>query len=62
MAELSDANERVRKAYSPKGERGQKMISFRLDNENVEWLNSKPNKGRYINDLIAQDRNNNSCK
>lgn len=62
MAELSDAKERVRKAYSPKGERGQKMISFRLDNENVEWLNSKPNKGRYINDLIAQDRNNNGCK
>lgn len=57
MAETSEAKERVRKAYSPKGERGQKMISFRLDNENVEWLNSKPNKGRYINDLISQDRN-----
>ena len=44
----------TRKAYSAKGERGQKMMSFRLDHENAEFLNTLPNKGRFINDLIRQ--------
>ncbi len=44
--------ERIRKAYAPKGERGQKMFTFRLDNDLQEHLNKQPNKGRYINDLI----------
>lgn len=48
--------ERTRKKYASKGERGQKMLSFRLDNENIEWLQKQPNKGRYINNLIAADR------
>lgn len=34
----------------------QKMISFRLDLDNVLWLDSQSNKGRYINDLIRFDR------
>lgn len=46
----------TRKAYTAKGERGQKMMSFRLDFENAEYLNTLPNKGRYINELIAADR------
>lgn len=46
----------VRKAYARKGERSQVMMSFRLDNENAEWLNQQPNKGRYINELIAAAR------
>jgi hypothetical protein len=46
----------TRRAYSAKGERGQRMMSFRLDIDNIEYLNTKPNKGRYINDLIAADR------
>lgn len=46
----------TRKAYSAKGERGQRMMSFRLDIENAEYLASKPNKGRFINDLLAQAR------
>ena len=46
----------TRKAYSADGERGQKMMSFRLDIENIEYLNTKPNKGRYINDLIKRER------
>lgn len=46
----------VRKAYAPKGERSQKMMSFRVDLENIDWLEAQPNKGRYINDLIAADR------
>lgn len=46
----------TRKAYTAKGERGQKMMSFRLDIENADYLASKPNKGRFINDLLAQAR------
>lgn len=46
----------VRKAYAPKGQRSQKMMTFRLDNDNAEWLSQQPNKGRYINDLIAAAR------
>lgn len=47
---------RLRKEYAPKGERSQKMVSMRIDYENLEWLNQQYNKGRYINDLIAADR------
>lgn len=46
----------TRRAYTADGERGQKMMSFRLDLENIEYLNTKPNKGRYINELIARER------
>lgn len=34
----------------------QKMMSFKLDNDNALWLDTKPNKGRYINNLIRADR------
>ena len=47
---------RVRKEYGKKGERTQKMMSFRIDNDLTEWLDSQPNKGRYINNLIADDK------
>ena len=47
---------RVRKEYGKKGERTQKMMSFRVDNDLIEWLESQPNKGRYINTLIAEDK------
>ena len=46
----------TRKAYSSRGDRAQKMMSFRLDYENAEFLNTLPNKGRFINDLISQVR------
>lgn len=49
---------RLRREYAPKGTKSQKMISFRLDLENEEWLQQHQNKGRYINELIAADRNN----
>ena len=41
--------ERTRREYASKGTRSQKMISFRLDLENIEYLNTKSNKGRFIN-------------
>lgn len=47
---------RIRKAYGKTGERTQKMVSFRCDNDILDWLNSHLNKGRYINDLIAADK------
>lgn len=51
-----DKQERIKRKYAPKGERSQKMISFRLDNENAFWLSTFPNKGRYLNNLIRADR------
>lgn len=47
---------RIRRKYAKQGHRSQKMISFRLDQENEYWLSTMPNKGRYINRLIASDR------
>ena len=35
-----------------------KMMSFRLDIDNIEYLNTKANKGRYITELIQKDREN----
>lgn len=56
MKEKQEEKARVRKAYAAKGERSQKMMSFRIDYENVEWLEHQDNKGRTINNLIAQAR------
>lgn len=46
----------IRKSPAKRGERSQKMMSFRVDNDLIEWLESKPNKGRYINELIFADK------
>ena len=46
-----------RKQYAKKGEKSSKMLSFRIDAENLEWLNTQANKGRVINDLLAKARN-----
>lgn len=54
--EQNEKQERNRKVYAPAGQRAQKMMSLRVDLENLEWLQTKPNKGRYINDLITADR------
>lgn len=56
MKEKQEEQQRMRRAYAAKGERNQRMVSFRLDNENAEWLEQQPNKGRYINQLIEKDR------
>jgi hypothetical protein len=45
-----------RRVYAEKGTRSQKMMTFRIDLENIEFLDKQMNKGRYINDLIAQAR------
>ena len=48
--------ERTRREYASKGTRSQKMRAFRLNLENIEYLNTKVNKGRFINELIATAR------
>lgn len=48
--------ELIRKGGNARGIITQKMVTFRCDIENVEWLEHLPNKGRYINELIARDR------
>lgn len=56
MEILEQPRKQVRKQYAKNGERGQKMVTFRLDLENEVWLQQQPNKGRYINNLISADR------
>lgn len=51
-----EKTERTRRKYAKRGETSQKMMSFRLDQENEFWLSTFPNKGRYINNLIRADR------
>ena len=48
--------ERIKRTYAAPGQRSQKMFNFRLDLENLDWLNQQQNKGRYINELISKDR------
>lgn len=50
---LSD--KRIRKSRYP-GHRTTKPFTFKLDNPNALYLDSMPNKGRYLNDLIYLDR------
>ena len=47
-----EEKKRVRKVYSKNGT-AQKMMSFKIDIENVEALQTVANKGRLINELIA---------
>ena len=51
-----DKKTQPRKAYAPDGQKSQKMMAFRVDNDLLDWLNSQPNKGRYINELIRTDK------
>lgn len=56
MEEEKTPRQRVRKTPSANGSQSQKMMNFRLDLDLLQWLNTKPNKGRYLNDLIRDDR------
>lgn len=56
MEQKENTMVRVRKAPVPNGSQSQKMMNFRLDLDLLPWLNTKPNKGRYLNDLIRADR------
>lgn len=54
---MEEKKKQSRKAYKAHSDEAaaQKMMSFRVDARLLAWLNSKPNKGRYINNLIAAD-------
>ncbi len=43
---------RLRKTGITRGVRTQKLTTFRLDADLVEYLGTKENKGRFINDCI----------
>lgn len=55
MKNLENSTSRIRKEYRKADGRTQKMVSFRLDNELLYWLESQQNKGRYLNELIRED-------
>lgn len=56
MTKKKEESELIRKAYVARGSRGQKMVNFRCDLENVIWLDKQPNKGRAINQAIEEAR------
>ena len=56
MTKKVEDGERVRKAYAPRGQRSQIRVTFLLDSENVEHFNKQTNKSRYLNRLVAKDR------
>ena len=53
---MKDEKKQERKSGRVNGNVTQKVFSFRLDVEHLPWLEKQPNKGRYINELIAKDR------
>lgn len=54
--------EQIKKGDNRAGRITQKMMSFRLDNDLEEYLGKQVNKGRYINNLIREDRDKNSIE
>ena len=52
MTKKVEDSERVRKAYSPRGQRSQKRVTFLCDLENLERLDRVANKSRYINQAL----------
>lgn len=54
--------ELIKKGDNRTGRITQKMRSFRLDNDLEEYLGKQVNKGRYINNLIREDRDKNSIE
>lgn len=49
---MEEKETQKRRQYAPKGERSGKMMSFRIDFENIFYLKKAANKGRLINRLI----------
>lgn len=47
-----DEKKQERKAYAKRGQRSQKMTTFRLDNDLIEYLEREENKGRFINEAL----------
>lgn len=54
MTQKVSENNRVKKEYSARGQRSQRMLNFRCDLDNWEKLQTKPNKGRFINEALRK--------
>ena len=52
---MEEEKKQEQKKGRVKGAITQKVYSFRLDGDLIDWLYRQPNKGRYINDLIRDD-------
>lgn len=53
MKKSNEIKERQRKAGIQRGEVTQTMMSFRVDNDILEWFkNNTSNKGRFINNVL----------
>ena len=53
---MKEEKKQERKCGRVNGNVTQKVFSFRVDVEHLPWLEKQPNKGRYLNELIAKDR------
>ena len=53
---LKETKEPLRKEGKQRGVTTQKMMSFRVDNDLIDWLDSCPNKGRLINQLLFKEK------
>lgn len=47
-------NKQVRKERAANGQCSSKMMSFRIDADIVEYLNTVTNKGRTVNDALRR--------
>jgi len=60
--EQENKKDPIRKEGRKRGTITQKMVSFRCDLDNFEWLNQMPNKGRYLNDLLRYEMTHKKSK
>lgn len=51
---MKEKEKQTRKGYARKGERTQKMMTFRVDADVQEILTNVANKGRLLNDLVKE--------
>lgn len=49
-------SKQTRKPYAKRGESTQKMYSFKMDSENREWMSQQGYGGRWLNNLIENER------
>lgn len=59
MKQHEELNDRIRKVGITRGEVTQTMVSFRMDNDILEWLKTTTNnKGRFINNALRNIMDN----
>lgn len=59
---MEEQEKQTRKNYAKRGEKSQKMMSFRVDNDVWELLSKVGNKGRFLNDLVKDYFTNSNKK